>query len=755
MKAKVKVDSGKLKEAILKHFEKVLFAVVGLCFVWLVYSAMSVERFTGTPEELQQISSQTQQFLEARQFKKEEVDLGPTVDDFREAEPVDPLRVAIDWKVWRPGDTPQTRRKAPKILGPLAMRVSGGIGAIVTIPDEATAMKRQLTAIEEEEEAERKRQEELEKAQREAEKTQRPGAAGYGGYPGGARPGGGGYPGGGYPGGAAAGAGGGRGGGRGRNAGPAGSPYGGASSPYGAPGASAPSAEEEVVEMPVIVPTPEQLVKGVRWICLTGVVPGKAQFEEFKKAAGGFDQMAEPPRYLMYEVQRVEYMPGKQPAETDWQDVDVVKALNQARKEWAMQYEEIAEPEKVIPGLAMPLPPLYTRNWGNEVVHSPEIERLDPQALMDRRVALYKQLEEEQKKAEEAGQQTPAESEPTAQPGPTSEPTNIEDVLGGGFGGGYGGGGYGGRPGGSPYGGSPYGGRPGGSPYGGSPYGGRPGGSPYGGSPYGGSPYGGGGYGGAGMASFSPPEHYLLRFFDFTVESGKTYVYRVRLRVANPNYGLPANMLEQPSLKDEKFLFGEWTPITDAVRVPGDDALLAGKASLSRGPFDPMVEVVVEHFDQAKGVVATMADKAERGELVNWFARKLQYMNPTKPKVDNFEDVKLKTDMTIIDILGGARVGKNAAKESPGRILTMDANGNLEIREELTDRTAVASANAARKRAEEFEKSGVTGVGAAPYGGGSPYGGSPYGGRPGGSPYGPPGGGGYPGPAGGGAVEAR
>ena len=47
-KPKIKMDSSKLKGAIAKHFEKVLFAVVGLCFVWLVYSAMNVERFTGT-----------------------------------------------------------------------------------------------------------------------------------------------------------------------------------------------------------------------------------------------------------------------------------------------------------------------------------------------------------------------------------------------------------------------------------------------------------------------------------------------------------------------------------------------------------------------------------------------------------------------------------------------------------------------------------------------------------------------------------
>src|SRR6185503_11114962 len=61
----------------------------------------------------------------------------------------------------------------------------------------------------------------------------------------------------------------------------------------------------------------------------------------------------------------------------------------------------------------------------------------------------------------------------------------------------------------------------------------------------------GGGMGGGG--SFSQPgqsntlakgvDYKLLRFFDYSVEPGKKYKYRVKLVLADPNVNIPSNML--------------------------------------------------------------------------------------------------------------------------------------------------------------------------------------------------------------------
>lgn len=739
MKAKVKLDTAKLKAAVVKHFEKVLFAVVGLCFVWLVYSAMSVERFTGTPEALQQVSTETESHLKSRRWEdaKDQANLVSKVE-FGDALKIDPDGAAAAWKDFDPADKPTKRRAAPKVLTASGLQARGGIGAIVVVADQVTLASRALTAEEEANEAAQKAAAEAERATRTANEGRGTGGA-YGGYPGPGARGAGGYSGPQPPG---EGGGRGAGGGRGpRNRGN--SPYGPGTSPYGpgAPGMTNAPATEEVVEVPMVVPTADQIIKGVRWVCLTGVVPGKKQFEEFEKAAGKDFPMLEAPRYVMFEVQRTEFAPGKKPAETDWQDVNVLKALMDARKEWATQYPvELADPEKVNPFLAMPLPPLVTRNWGDEVVHAPEIERLDPQAMQDTIMMRYKELEEAKKSAAKEGQTANGEGSGSEQqplpPGPTDAPEDSWDSVLGGTAGGYGGSPYG-RSGGEGVGRMP--GGYGGSPYGGSsPYGGRSSGSPYGGSPYGGSAYGAG----PGMTgSMTPPEHFLLRFFDFTVDSGKSYVYRVRLRMANPNWQLPANQLENPSLKNDQYIYGDWSEITDAARVPGDDALLAGEALTSGGPFEPSAKVILEHFDQEKGVMTSVADKVVRGQMANSKKQDIKYIDPIKLKVETFEDVEVDTGMTVVDILGGGRIGKNAAKLAPSRLLTMDSDGNFEIREELTDRTAFASADAAQKRVKEAEELGTVpggsygASGMSPYGGGSgarmPYG--PQGGRP----YGP------------------
>lgn len=749
MKAKLKLDGGALKTAFVKHIEKILFAGVALCFAWLVYSAMNVQRYTKTPDELVNVSRDTRTYLENQEFKLAEIPEIVKVERFDEAQIVDPEQAASDWKAFLPSNKPQQRRKQPLVLAPTSLRAQAGIGAIATNADEVTRLERERQRMEFQEE-------EQEKQRREMERNQpNPGAASpYGPMAqsgsGRRRTGEGGGAGSPYGPGIGPGAGGRRGegggeGGRGRR-GPADSPYGPSMSPYGA---TAPAVDEEPVEVPIVSATPDMILKGERWVCITGLVPGKKQFEEYKKALGSDPQMLESPQYLWFEVQRAEFKPGKAVADTDWQDVDVKKALK-GIQEWATQYPEVADTKdgSLHPMLAMPLPPLVTRNWGAEVVHEPEIEKLDPTAQMDQYLMIREQLEEAKKRAEE-GKTEGAEgsgSEPTAQPvDPAAPPADDWEFLGGG-GGGYGGGGEGRGP--SPYGPSMGGGHGGGSPYGPSmgggrsPYGPSMGGgrSPYGPSMGGGSPYGpmGGGREGGMMTgmSMTPPDHFLLRFFDFSVESGKSYVYRVRLRVRNPNWGMLPAQLESPSLRDEPYILGEWSGVTDAARVPGDTALVAGEPKINRSTLEPSAKVVVAKFNADKGVMATVEESVTRGQIANFFQKEISYIDPVLQKVEEFNDLSLNTDLTVVDILGGATVGKNSAKIAPGRMLLMDSDGNFEIREELTDRTAFNSAIAEQKRVKEAKETGVAG---AIGGGASPYGPSPYGPSrgPSASPYGP------------------
>jgi hypothetical protein len=65
------------------------------------------------------------------------------------------------------------------------------------------------------------------------------------------------------------------------------------------------------------------------------------------------------------------------------------------------------------------------------------------------------------------------------------------------------------------------------------------------------------------------PEHTLIRFIDVTAKPGFTYQYRIRMRVANPNYGLK-NLVVSESLAKIKELTSSWKEIPDKVTLPGE-----------------------------------------------------------------------------------------------------------------------------------------------------------------------------------------
>jgi hypothetical protein len=62
------------------------------------------------------------------------------------------------------------------------------------------------------------------------------------------------------------------------------------------------------------------------------------------------------------------------------------------------------------------------------------------------------------------------------------------------------------------------------------------------------------------------PEYLLMRYLDVTVEPGKAYRYRVRIRVANPNFG--RKDVAWAALAADKELKSDWVMVDKAVEVP-------------------------------------------------------------------------------------------------------------------------------------------------------------------------------------------
>jgi hypothetical protein len=102
----------------------------------------------------------------------------------------------------------------------------------------------------------------------------------------------------------------------------------------------------------------------------------------------------------------------------------------------------------------------------------------------------------------------------------------------------------------------------------------------------------------------------LVRFFDPTVETGKTYCYSVRVRMANPNYNKQAEV-EYQALAAKKEL--DWLPqpnpqgwvVSPAITIPGDyffyatdqapEVKIKGGAHSGPAPFSPETTPIQVH----------------------------------------------------------------------------------------------------------------------------------------------------------------
>ncbi|MEX2559466.1 MAG: hypothetical protein WD403_06095, partial [Pirellulales bacterium] len=194
-------------------------------------------------------------------------------------------------------------------------------------------------------------------------------------------------------------------------------------------------------------------------------------------------------------------------------------------------------------------------------------------------------------------------------------------------------------------------------------------------------------------------EYKQFRFFDFTVEPGKTYRYRVRLVLRNPNHGVPARYLENQDLAVGETRLTEWSEPTEKVFVPHGSEILAGEVNPASGSRDAMVSLMVSQFEKEKGVEVARLFNVPRGTFANFS----EEVPVPSPKGDpSMGEARFATDSLIVDFIGGERLvlgGKS--KKSPGRLLVLGPDGNLAIRSQVKDLTGF---EAELKRQEDLKR---------------------------------------------------
>jgi hypothetical protein len=240
--------------------------------------------------------------------------------------------------------------------------------------------------------------------------------------------------------------------------------------------------------------------------------------------------------------------------------------------------------------------------------------------------------------------------------------------------------------------------------------------------------YGPGGALGGTMGSQLSEEdrkYRLFRFFDFSVEPGKHYRYRVALLLWNPNYKVDPQYLESPEFGEKWYVVTNFSDSSGVVTVLRDSEVLAGPVDYS--PVrDPKAELGVLHFNVETGL-ETFADfVCERGQLLNYLDHELDDskasgvgggyegygdmmgdygdlmeggpemgmgmpgMGPPRPSKSSDDEepetIDFVTETVLLDIRGGGKLpGRDRDITEAGRVLLLDDVGRLIVRDELED----------------------------------------------------------------------
>lgn len=497
--------------------------------------------------------------------------------------------------------------------------------------------------------------------------------------------------------------------------------------------------------------------RGQRWVVLTGLIEHRKQKEAYDTAfqeAAQWDPQRDYPDYVFYRVERAEVDPRVETAELKWTPIHVMNMLA-LQDLWLQPGVELVDPMYLPPPrgsvtLAYPLGPLQNREWGPEVAHPPEIPISEgPVTAMAASgmpgmggemygmmtgkkkatsagkggKAEVEESEEEAAKRIEAEKKARAERRKKARQKLMQQPDepDVFETPGAGMAGGMAGGMA--TPGPEMYGMGttmPRRRMPGGMPGGAMP-GSMPGAMP--------------GMGSSTMYPTMPGmrgarrrpgledeeateevqevEHLLFRFFDFTVQPGKHYRYRVKLVLANPNYGMLPHFLEREGMEKVKTLDTEWSEPSPSVAVPLDSQVLAVSARAADGT----ATVMLVRFEEKDGAAAAEEfATVARGQLLNYFDREFpesampgmmgamgsaaaypgSMMGPmgmpyapgaAASKEDAPErKVNYVTNALLLDVMGGGRLpGRDRSLVEPGSILLLDAEGKLVVRNELDD----------------------------------------------------------------------
>jgi hypothetical protein len=202
-------------------------------------------------------------------------------------------------------------------------------------------------------------------------------------------------------------------------------------------------------------------------------------------------------------------------------------------------------------------------------------------------------------------------------------------------------------------------------------------------------------------------EYKLFRFFDYSVQPGKSYRYRVRLVLENPNYGVPVQYLANPQLSKGSTRQAPWSEASTAVAVPRGSNLLAGAIKKATGLTEQKYEVMVRMWDPKEAVDAARNAELVRGQVVNFAPEEVPIDDPLGNGSATTRTINFTTDILVVDMTGGDTLVPAKAR-SPGQLLVLEPSGQLAVKSELADADAYEPAKQHLKDLQDRSKPAST-----------------------------------------------
>jgi hypothetical protein len=258
-----------------------------------------------------------------------------------------------------------------------------------------------------------------------------------------------------------------------------------------------------------------------------------------------------------------------------------------------------------------------------------------------------------------------------------------------------------------------------------------------------------------GMRGPKPVEYQLFRFFDFQVEPGKRYRYRVQAVLLNPNYKVEKRYLLEENLAEKYSISAPWSEPSEDVVVPYDSHLLAGPVKAPATIlYEPSADVVALTLRMEDGFQATHDFTVYRGHLADFEAEiedkktrspygmdygsmemeegvdagssmMMEMMpgggmeEPSRRRRNDDEEepetIVHATRMLVLDMMGGEKLHRSDSDlTEPGKLLLMGPDGSLVVRRELEDKEEYLKHHVEeekRPRRRERERPGAYGPG--------------------------------------------